>query len=283
MGRDLYDFTWPVPSGGIAWQEVATARGPLWLLTEGKAWTPGRRFYEPLKDYSGLFRVFAFTPPDRDSILAFANRFGRLGCEQMYDSAELGPRPKRGQFISFEGEPLEDWVTQIRTMRRLVRLWDLCLASDLAGLSTLIRWDGDPPAEVEVRYRCGGGLEVEPELDPLAPPVTDLIASATFHPERLQGLPPGDRYGPALAHLEQELNKQLGQVPVHLLWDRKAGRLRRKIRPASLKSALWLQFAEASLLLGLLSFCLFVPGLVGLTNGTATVRWTSPRTGANAG
>lgn len=245
MTHNLYELRWPVLAGQYTWQKVPTARGPLWLLTwPRRAGSASASTYEPLQNFSGLFRTFAFTRPDRESILDFANRFGRLGCDEMFDNAELGEIPQKGQFIDHEGEPLDTWVAQIRTMRRLVRLWDLCMANDLAGLTALIQWGG-PIVDPEVWYRSGPGRESEPDLDPSCPPVNDLIASPTYHPERLERFRPLDRFEPALAYVQQEANKHLDTLPLRLVWQPEEGRLRRKITPPSLKAALWLQFAEA--------------------------------------
>jgi hypothetical protein len=80
MSRDLYEFTWPVTPDGYAWQHVKSPAQHYWVLTWPHMGGTKGRVYQPLREFTGLFRTFAFTRPDRDSILAFAKRFGRLGC-----------------------------------------------------------------------------------------------------------------------------------------------------------------------------------------------------------
>ena len=81
-------FEWDVAVEGYEWVTDGNDGTPL---KPGEMGTKGERGYprchlEPLKNAfrkyvppSGLFRIFAETPPDPAGILAFVNQYGHLG------------------------------------------------------------------------------------------------------------------------------------------------------------------------------------------------------------
>ena len=115
------EFSWQVQEGAYLW-----SAGPLFddeYLTQDAAQTiscgyvptpragPVRR-YSPLRDQTGLFRVFAETEPTQDGVLQFANRFGMLLSAQTHTK----PRERRSkvgavlvELLAPHGEPLSLW------------------------------------------------------------------------------------------------------------------------------------------------------------------------------
>lgn len=241
MSRDLYEFTWLVTPDGYAWQHQKAPAHSEWVLRWPHMGGTKGRVYQPLRECTGLFRTFAFTRPDRDSILAFAKRFGRLGCGTVEIREEGMDPEQKGRFIDFAGEPLHIWMTQIRTMRRLVRLWDACCENDVTALAAVIQWKG----KSEVWYKAPAGKKREPDLDPDCPTVEEPIATPTHDGSSLEHFQPGDVFAPALFYLQGQVNRQLALMPVRLVWQADEARLRRRLIPESLEAALWLQFVEA--------------------------------------
>ena len=72
-----------------------------------------------------------------------------------------------------------------------------------------------------------------------------MIASRLFHPERLSRFKPFDVFAPAVAYIEQSINRHLGAVPIQLVWNSARQRPERKISPRNLLEGLWLQFADS--------------------------------------
>src|SRR5262249_10502563 len=78
IGGAMNGFTWPVAVKGYEWLEFPDYSRTVWLLQPIQKWPV--RHYEPLKEYTGLFRTFAKVEPTKEGILAFANQFGVLGA-----------------------------------------------------------------------------------------------------------------------------------------------------------------------------------------------------------
>src|SRR5947207_2648590 len=77
-----WDFIWFVGTNGHHWIEARAAGSDsedLFLSDLVPVGSTGYRPTRPLRDHSGLFREFAATPRDKDSIKAFADRNGLLG------------------------------------------------------------------------------------------------------------------------------------------------------------------------------------------------------------
>src|SRR4051794_4253933 len=78
----LSDFVWLVATNGHHWIKDPAAESDsddLFLSDLVPVGATGYRPSRPLRDHSGLFREFAATSRDKDSIKAFADRNGMLG------------------------------------------------------------------------------------------------------------------------------------------------------------------------------------------------------------
>jgi hypothetical protein len=182
--------------------------------------------YAPLQRHTGLFREFAATGEAPDAVLAFANRYGRLGVAVSLDAPPGSLEPR------VYGETLAEWRAHIRAMREQVELWDMVQRGDVERLARLVRWrEAAGPGErlltvyprgySEPHSARGGGWPDEP-----------------FHP--------GEVIGPALASLQTNVNVRLrGQVSPQLIHDPERGEMGLYLVPANLLGALWLQLAQA--------------------------------------
>jgi hypothetical protein len=96
----------------------------------------GFKEYSPLKDSWALYRILAETPPTPDGILAFANRYGRLGKgverKTPWDIATQSQYP----WV----EPLTHWKWRILALREILRMWDLVTAGDRQALAKHLIW-----------------------------------------------------------------------------------------------------------------------------------------------
>lgn len=110
--------------------------------------------YRPLTDYSGLFRTFASTPLDDESLIAFATKYGPLGFGESRIRLADG-----GGDASIWGEPLGVWHREISVMNTAVAFWDTMTEADseerttrldvLLGLTALHADYYDAPSPVE--------------------------------------------------------------------------------------------------------------------------------------
>ena len=117
-------------------------------------------------------------------------------------------------------------------MKALVRLWDTLRQSDVATLQTWVYWhDGEVSYDFKVDHYHSSGT----------------LAAIDFYPELLDGLAVGDVVQPAWHLLQRELNDRLRQHPAtpYLVWSQDRSHLGMRLRPTSLISALWGQFAFA--------------------------------------
>jgi hypothetical protein len=297
--RDLFfpGFQWAVPEAGCVWVDALAAVTSSWesgtdaaakvnqLLSrmpkfwnwsghfdsERQKWLVsvlmprgGRqelRAYKPLREHTGLFREFAATEPTRDGIVAFANRYGRLGAPARIDilppeldqdseaaarwSMDLG-EPVAG-FPVRSGEPFGVWCYEILAMHRAVELWEMLRRKDDEGLAKRISWYRVPGEKVVVFY--DDHLGDPPDFsEGLFTPERDhhIIASEQNSPEILEEFSPGDRYDPAWVYLERAIKERLtvGASP-RPMRERNPDRLSLRISPNSLLGAMWLQFALA--------------------------------------
>ena len=147
-------FKWFVSDAGYCWESVRLANAaPERLLVCAQPSTEaGRgdwfdqdfgvaigRSYDPLRDHTGLFRLFAATKPTESGIIAFANRFGRFFNAEMStfvdDLGNSSEHPRDGT----DGESLEQWRDAIRAMRVVVDLYDEIAANYQRRLPKLKR------------------------------------------------------------------------------------------------------------------------------------------------
>jgi hypothetical protein len=221
------------------------------------------KVYQPLKDETGLFLMFARAEPTVAGIARFAAKYGMLGL-----GAELHVKPlalesdwrsmtgrvRAGELTVEEvegiihdtAEPVGCWAYQMYSLRAALDLWDLVQQGDSTGLAHRIQW----------RRGEGGGLAVyytgivPPDSKPAAPRWPgfgeSLIASQDENPQLLDSLRPGDLYGPAFAYIEHTINARLdGLVAVRSRWAGRRDRLPQRLVPRSLLGVIWLQFAQA--------------------------------------
>jgi hypothetical protein len=123
------EFVWQVAVDGYEWDGAEYER----CLFPAGPWRT--REYQPLKEFSGLFRTFAATPPTEEGILAFANQYGHLGAwpnapEEFPDGTdELDTEEELAEYLAacekvIPDEPFEAWVEEIRRVRACLERWD---------------------------------------------------------------------------------------------------------------------------------------------------------------
>lgn len=95
--------------------------------------------YDPT-DLSDLFLKFAAVPPTPDGVVAFATRYGLLGC--FPDGAVPAPTPGEARKYGLDrpAEPLVRWVQEIKAMATVVAKWQRGRPSDdeAQELATLV-------------------------------------------------------------------------------------------------------------------------------------------------
>src|SRR5262245_32585595 len=142
MAGARLQFAWTIPTAGFRWIQAATAgepdKAPVPALVPAEA-DPGTgagasRTPEP---DAALFLVFSEVEPNKEGVLAFADRHGNLGNEVELRPARradwAGGSPARGTL-------LVNWQNQIADLRRLVALWSLLRAEDRERLAPHILW-----------------------------------------------------------------------------------------------------------------------------------------------
>lgn len=160
--RDIgLKFEWEVPQDGFRWVDETTQAGssstftlldifrenidprPPWLIGP-PVWAKARTVsYHPLDEFPGLHRTFADLPFEKEAILEFANRYGRL-TKGLVLVEERGGKP----LTSYHAEPWYFWLREIQDMRDAVLLFDLLRGKGEAtrreeGLRKVIVWRGD--------------------------------------------------------------------------------------------------------------------------------------------
>jgi len=241
----VLEFTWDVPEQGYRWMK-AISFFDTGEAKEAEYLTSGQPVgvmsmvmrYAPLKLYTGLFRTFAETPPTKEGVLAFANKYGHLGDKD--NDVFIGlPDGKEGHVMG-TGETLSFWHKEISAMARALELWDAVKRGTLEVLSRYIAWE-----KGGVNYDSHRGMDTK-DLKPPYSRHMEWIAAPEIHPEWLERFRPGDLAFPALFYVQKVINDHLaGRVSPRLLWGRDRTRLGFYIVPGSLIGAMWLQFAQA--------------------------------------
>jgi hypothetical protein len=132
MGPDPIEFAWFRAREGHSfhWARHQLGTDEIWSLEAPHSEAMVR--YRPLVDAPELLHAFAAVEPSREGILAFANRYGRMGsAADMTD-----PRVN---------EAYDRWVALNRWTRRLLKIWDACRRGDLATLRG--HFHGEPDAD----------------------------------------------------------------------------------------------------------------------------------------
>jgi hypothetical protein len=242
-------FPWQVAKDGYHWVDSHAVGEPTEVrrpfLTHGRPIGAGGfrvMRYLPLSAFPGLFRVFADTEPNHDSIKTFADRFGPLGGD-IATQIPLYEHPNAKGVLLGTGEPLATWEHEILIMRFAIAIWETARNGDIATLERVIHWQPD-----------GSGVEIagHPSVPrgqmPEAPAWVErtTIAQTHFGDGVLERFVPGDLIQPALHYLQSTINAKLeGRASPRLLWDTKREGLSLYIVPTGLIGALWLQFARA--------------------------------------
>jgi hypothetical protein len=223
MGKGM-PFEWEVPIGGFRWVgDQPRAREDEWIgpfdpgrwgppyLVPSDEWR--KRRYQPL-EVPALFRIFAYTPPTVEGILAFANEYGRLH------------HPTR------EGESFGDWVEPISLLRFIIELWDALQAQDEEMLRQIIT----------IRRDEDLGLWA---VDYKIPPSTGWKPDLTTYPDESTGFTgEGDIWHAALSLVRFAVDSHLeGKTTPRLLYSSSTDSLAFVLLPETLLHGLWLQFA----------------------------------------
>lgn len=106
-------FVWRVATNGYRWNSE-TAQDDDPKLAVNSEWS--YREYQPLEEFSGLFRTFADTPLTRAGVLSFAQQYGLLGWWQRIDGADA--------IDCLDMESFAFWCEQVQRMQRCVSTWD---------------------------------------------------------------------------------------------------------------------------------------------------------------
>lgn len=193
-----------------------------------------QRFYEPLKDFPGLFQIFAKTSPAPSSILGFANKFGFLTDQEDVELpfGQLFVPELFGDDMPVHAEPLVMWLEEIVLMNEAIKLWQLARDGDVKGLSKFLRWsDG-----VLGYWSDNNGLE----------PEFALITNMQISLSRALSFKEGDVIEPAIFLAATIVNKSLeSRVSPNLEMTPDDMTPRLVVRPLNLLGGMWLQLARA--------------------------------------
>jgi hypothetical protein len=249
MASEKLEFGWTVPPGGFRWVQavVATAEGskePRPALVQAEDAGAESPAITPEVDRA-LFHIFAEVQPDKEGILAFANRFGSL-----FKGVPLSPAGRKNTARNgrLEGIFLEDWRYHISGMQCLVGLWELLQQGGREQLAPFIEWRKDGNEGLSVHF------DSHPDPARGGPPLCinrtrHEIASRDSRHELLATFIPDDPVLPAWAYLQQDLEDHLFRADVRvearMVWDAGRGRPALHLVAPTLLSAVWLQFADA--------------------------------------
>jgi len=227
VADEFLEFDWEVSPGGYRWVQATSA-----LAAPGETGTAAPKpalvragpevIGPPPHPEPALFRIFAEVNPNKESILAFANRYGDLGIGiTLYPAIrdpDDRPGPARGTFLSV-------WRNHISDMRRLVAVWDLLQAGDRERLARHIEWNKGGPEGLAVHFNShptaakGRGLSLGSER------VRVLIASRKESPELLEQWDVDDPIGPAWVYLQHAIDEHLhhaaAEIASGMAWDAK--------------------------------------------------------------
>jgi hypothetical protein len=194
--------------------------------------------YAPLEAPVSLYRELAAVALNEEGVLAFANRYGRLG-EEEGDRVAL---PREDPWA----EPWDVWRKAVAWLREAVRVWDLAREGDRDGLAEAFVWDG---GEVFYRlspsFRADLGLKVPRRMEGA---IDEAYRNRMRALIRTHGMTfrPGDLVRPARLWLADHIDTHLvGGVSPNFSWDDRNCRFVIEDRPNNLLGAVYLQFALA--------------------------------------
>jgi hypothetical protein len=248
------DFYWYVQPGAYCWGKGAVFPDEADYPALGVGYYPapkaGRlRRYAPLRERTGLFRVFAETEPTAKAI-HFADRFGHLLSARTYQKPlgrTLGPASAEAvvEALYPHAEPARRWRQEILTMRHAVAVWQRLEAGEYGELGRHLRWERDAAGLRAVLFDTHPDLAVGAE-----PPAPDLrireaIADRDEGADWLGRFRPEEPALPAAAWLGRLIDRRVGgKLTAGFTLD-VSGRLSLAIRPQNLLQAMWLQFGLA--------------------------------------
>jgi hypothetical protein len=198
----------------------------------------------PPKWDPALFRIFADVAPNKESVLAFAKRYGDLGTSMPLQPAKKATATAPA---TVQGTLLTTWQHQIADMRRLTALWDLLQREDVAVLQRYIHWHLDKRGALSVHFDSHPAGDTEQVLGFHRARAT--IASQEVNPELLVSLVPDEFTLPGWAYIQQEVGSRLahvaGGLAPEVVWDPRSRRPVVRWWAQTLSAALWLQLADA--------------------------------------
>jgi hypothetical protein len=250
-------FCWYVQPGAYRWEPAPGIRDeddePTPPGISVGAWDPGRagqlRRYAPLRDQTGLFLLFAETPPTPQGILGFASRFGLLYSARTTQRPRRS-RPRRGgeevvEVLAEHYEPHESWASEILTMRLAVDVWRWLEAGDSARLARHLRWHGRPGEPATVEVVSDPDLPDDAPHEPLRQGIRFVVSVSPERVEAVGRVRPEEPEVPCLLWLELLLAEMLaGRLSTRFVLAG-PGERRLAVLPGRLVDAMWLQFGQA--------------------------------------
>ena len=260
MQADLATFFWLVQpgaysAGGVEATNDSTpdeppthTRSVFASMRQAAHPSPLRR-YAPLREHTGLFRLFAETELTTKSVIGFADRFGLLLSARQ--TLRERPRP-RGPFsgqvlvpvLEYHDEPLELWYAEAATLRKAVEVWETLETGDSARLAPHVRWNNDAAGPCSVDFVACPGASL------FKPPPADLVfnqrvAARDDGEGWFERLTPGDAVLPARLWLTRLIDQKLeDRLAAHFVLS-DAGKMSLAALPQNLLQAIWLQFGQA--------------------------------------
>lgn len=236
-------FKWTVAPSGYRWGSSSSRAEDDAVLLPLQ--DEGPRETSPVDDHTGLFRTFADAKPDRENILLFADRHGRL---TVADLAEAPAGVSSGR-QSEARERLSLWIGAIKRMKFAVALWLECRDADDAqkrdkdseALDRIQRLVEDNWEDLRSASRTA---KTHPRFPPapleLLEPMSSARTPRQSASDRLEA-----QKTAGIEVVKRIINDQLaGHVTPALSTDKKP-QTYWELLPADLLAALWLQFAMA--------------------------------------
>jgi hypothetical protein len=202
--------------------------------------------YFPLLAMPQLFQLFRNLNLDRDSILAFANRYGWLGNTGKVD---------QGKHLWIEAMGLSQWHEEIQAMIVAHHLWDCVQRDDRHTLRDYFAWDratfnvrlSMAIQEREILPKSHSAMTAEdPSSFTLTPPFLTfdkwLIDATNVGSLQAIGWNRDDLLGPARLAVMNIVNPRLGAYCHPHLYLDKRGLPVGHLTPVNLLGCLWLQF-----------------------------------------